>query len=362
MSLKLVQEDSGVWYIRGTLQGQRVRESAQTTDRDEAEQIKVQIESNIFTRTVYGTKAVATFEEAVDLYLDAGGDGEHLTPILDEWRGKKLSAVNQALMDKLAKKLKPTAANSTLVRKIYTPILAVMNHAATQGLCDPIKVKKPKVEVTPVEWLTPSQAADWIEALEPHPHLKRAFIFMLSTGCRVSEMLNSTWKDYMPGEDRCVFWKTKKGYPRGADIPAKAREVLPARNKDPEADVFLNSFGESWHCYDALNLRWRKIEAQRLAAIEAGADLPKLAPLHNHMTRHTWATWAYACTRDLAYLMYQGGWKSASMVMKYTHLASEGLAREVLMQGWTFSGREVVKLPEPVIAPAAETAVDAEAA
>ena len=45
-----------------------------------------------------------------------------------------------------------------------------------------------------------------------------------------------------------------------------------------------------------------------------------------HDCRHTFATWFYAETRDLAALMELGGWKSASMVMRYTHVNVDHLA------------------------------------
>jgi hypothetical protein len=36
--------------------------------------------------------------------------------------------------------------------------------------------------------------------------------------------------------------------------------------------------------------------------------------------------------------MQQGGWRSATMVMRYAHAASDDLAREVLNEGWEFPG------------------------
>jgi integrase len=46
----------------------------------------------------------------------------------------------------------------------------------------------------------------------------------------------------------------------------------------------------------------------------------ELDDFHPHDCRHSWATWHYASNRDLGALMRLGGWKSASMVMRYAHV------------------------------------------
>ena len=80
-------------------------------------------------------------------------------------------------------------------------------------------------------------------------------------------------------------------------------------------------------------------------AIKAGAKLPHLEPAHCHLFRHTWATWAYASTHDLTYLMSRGGWKSVSMVMRYTHVASDDLAGAVRKADWEFLGSNPPRRP-----------------
>lgn len=342
MPLKLYQRPNGIFHIRGTVQGVRVDRSAKTSSRSEAEAIRAKIEADLFKRAVYGDKAVATFDEAVALYIEHGSP-DHLEPIMDRIGHRKLSEINQALVDKLARELKPNAAAATRVRQIYTPILAVMNAAAQAGLCDPIRLKKPRVVGGRTEYLTPQEAEDWLAALPPH--LRRLVTFYLGTGCRASEALSLIWRDVTLGERRAVFWddQTKGGYARGVDLGRRVREALPSRAGADEL-VFLNSREEPWHAYDAINLMLKRVRARRERQIAGGAKLPRLTPAHCHLFRHTWATWAYACTRDLTYLMSQGGWKSASMVMRYTHVATDDLASAVLEAGWEFGGRE---LPTP---------------
>lgn len=344
MPLTAKPRPNGVYYIRGSVQGFKVDQSARTRSRSEAEALKAKIEADLFKRAVYGDKAVATFDEAVAAYIEAGGAPDHLDPLLDNIGHMKLADVNQTTVDRLAKRLKPDISAATQIRQFYTPVLAVMNHAATIGLCDPIRIKKPKVKSGRTEYLTPQQADDWLEALPAH--LARIVTLYLGTGCRATEGLSLVWKDITLGERRAVFWDTKGGYARGVDLQRRVKDQLPARADDPEACVFLNSRGEPWHAYDAINLMLKRVRARRAKEIAKGSNLPPLAPAHCHLFRHTWATWAYACTRDMTFLMAQGGWRSATMVFRYSHVASDDLARAVLEAGWEFGGRELPTTPK----------------
>lgn len=331
MPLKLYERPNGIFHIRGTVQGRRIDESAKTRDRGEAEQIRAKLEASLFRRAVYGDDAVATFAEAAEGYMLAGGERTHLAPILRRIGLRRLSEVNQAVVDALAAE-RPDAAPATLLRQLYTPISAVMNFAASDAggrLCRKVDFRKPAVRNARIDYLTPDQAEAWIAALPPH--LARLVTFYLATGCRASEALSLQWKDVSPKNERAVFWDTKMNYPRGVDLQRRARRALPERG---EGYVFLNSRGEPWHGYDAINLMLRRTRERQ----------PKLAAAHCHLFRHTWATWAYACTRDLTFLMQQGGWRSLTMVGRYTHAASPDLARAVKARKWEFGGREIAAL------------------
>ena len=47
------------------------------------------------------------------------------------------------------------------------------------------------------------------------------------------------------------------------------------------------------------------------------------------MTRHTWATWQRMAGTPTHELQRLGGWKTASMVERYAHIAPEGRYRHV---------------------------------
>jgi integrase len=323
MSIKLYKRPNGIYHLRGTVQGRRIDQSARTRDRAEANAIRAHLEADEFKRAVYGDKAVATFAEAAYRYMRAGGSPDHLTGLIARFGNRRLGEIDQALLDELAGE-RPEAKASTLIRQIYTPALAVLNFGAANKLCEPVRVRKPTVTEGRVDFLTPLEAKQLLALLPAH--LRPIVTFYLGTGCRATEALDLLWRDVSSGGERIVLWETKAGYSRGLDLQPRARKALPKR-ADPEDFVWLNSRGDPWHAYDALNLMIRRY------CEDAG-----FRHVHLHLFRHTWATWAYACNRDLTFLMQQGGWRSATMVMRYAHAASDDLARAVLAEGWEFPG------------------------
>jgi integrase len=324
MPLKLYPRPNGIWHIRGTVQRQRVDFSSRTRIRAEAEAIRAKHEADLFQRSVYGDKAVAEFAEAAEMYMRAGGERVHLAPLLLKIGTKRLADINQDVIDRLAGE-RPDAKPATLVRQIYTPVAAVMNFAEEQGLCGRVKFRKPTVRNARVDYLKPDEAEKLLSFLPAH--LKALVTFYIATGCRATEALDLDWRDVSPEGEHVVFWDTKEDYARGVKLQRRARALLPERSAGP---VWLNLKGEPWHAYDAVNLMLKRHCARN-----------GFRPVHCHLFRHTWATWAYASTRDLTFLQQQGGWRSATMVLRYAHAASDDLARAVLAQGWEFFGREL---------------------
>jgi integrase/recombinase XerD len=92
--LKLIKRnDSPHWQIRGTLRGVRVRESTCTDSRPHAEAILAKRQQEILDRSTYGEQHTATWAEAVNLYLDLGGDARYLAPLVLRWGAWRLAAI-----------------------------------------------------------------------------------------------------------------------------------------------------------------------------------------------------------------------------------------------------------------------------
>lgn len=323
MPLTVHRRPSGIFHIRGTHFGRRVDRSAGTRVEREARALAAKWEAEIFERELRGDKAVCTFAEAAAGYMRGGGERDHLTPLLAAFGLQRLADIRQADLDALAVSLYPAGKSSTRNRRVYTPFIAIWNWAVDAGLAEPRRWRRPKQPTGRVDWRTPEDIERLINACSPA--LRALVIFYVGTGARASEAICLDWRDVTPAAQRAVLWETKGGYSRHVDLCDRVRMALPAR---ASGAVFLSSSGEPWHAYDAVNL------ALKRACVRAG-----IAHLSCHTLRHTWATWAYAARRDLAWLMAQGGWRSADMAMRYIHLGTDDLAEAVLAHGWEISGK-----------------------
>ena len=123
--------------MRGTLRGIRIEESTGTYDKRAAEEIRAKREAEILAQSIYGRRATATFAEAALSYLEIGGSKRFLEPVLRHFGTTPLVQIDQYAIELGARKVYPDVSNATLDRQFYTPVSAVMKHAARRGWCPP---------------------------------------------------------------------------------------------------------------------------------------------------------------------------------------------------------------------------------
>jgi hypothetical protein len=129
MPLRLVRRPkSPNWIIRGTVRGIRVEESAGTSDRRVAEEIRAKREAEILTDSVYGRRATCTFAEAALSYIECGGSTRFLEAVLRHFSTTPLARIDQDAIERGARKTYPGTSNATLDRQFFTPTSAVLKH------------------------------------------------------------------------------------------------------------------------------------------------------------------------------------------------------------------------------------------
>lgn len=319
------------WYLRGTVRGISVDESTGTGDRKAAEEVRAVREAELLKRSVHGDSAVRTFAEAALSYMEGGGEKTHLAPILNAIGRKPLASIGQAEIDALAKKLKPQGGPSTLNRHVYTPVAAVLHHAARKRWCEKPVLARPKEPKGRVRWITHDEAERLIDAAAPH--LRPLVIFLLSTGARLSEALYLDWREVDLSAGHVAFLDTKNGESRGVPLHPRAVAAL-ANLPHRQGAVFRRALpyttakgkrvplGEPYEVREGgggqIKTAW--------AGMCRRAGITDFSP---HDCRHTWATWHYQANRDLTALMELGGWKSAAMVMRYAHVNTSHLAGSI---------------------------------
>lgn len=329
MSIKAYKRPSGFYHLRGTYLGVRVDQSAGTRSREHAEILAAKTQDEIFERYVKGPQAVTTFAEAAADYLTGGGERRYMKPLIEHFALTRLTEIDQASLDRAAARLYPNASPATRRRQVYAPFIACWKVAEDAGKAPVRKWKRPEGDKRRLTWLTPAEAETLLAALEPNT--RGLVTFYLGAGARATEALDLIWSDVSPAAQQVTFWAdiTKAGRDRTVDLGARVRDSLPQR-RGPDDPVFLNSRGEPWHAYDAVNL-----------ALRRGSQRAGVRHVSCHVLRHTFATWAYAVTRDLELLMKQGGWASPELAMRYMHGGTDDLAKEVHAHGWELLGKRL---------------------
>ena len=104
----------------------------------------------------------------------------------------------------------------------------------------------------------------------------------------------------------------KAGHSLGVPLTAEAIQVLNALPRNGDY-VF------QW--------RGERIDDCNTLAFQNAVKTAKVEPLRWHDRRHTWASWAVQSGVSLHELMLLGGWRSFSMVLRYSHFAPHHLAR-----------------------------------
>lgn len=383
---------SGIWQIRGTYLGVVVDESASTRNERDAEGVLERRKRDIYEEVILNKPKDRSFAEAAIGYMKADGEKRFLAKILAaEFRinGKKrifgellLREIDQGVIDDLAAYLYPDAMPSTRNRQLYTPVSAVLAYAGEQrswGYSHG-RIRRPESPPGRVDWRTPQEMEWWLKRCGP----ERAIITgYLGTGARASELVKLDWADVSPALHSLTLWEkdTKAGKARSIELQRRVRGVLPDRPLDGRGRVYLNSRGEHWtvlaieKALDRITVREARkaaTDAEReqiselvhmstgrkfsdeqhsqsrkdvWALYETIAARENIPWIHPHVLRHTWATWGYAVTRDLAWLMSRGGWAKPDMAMRYTHVGTPDLAEDVLAHGWEMRADLAPRLP-----------------
>ena len=313
MSGLQLKKRGGTWYATGTIGGQRIRKSLGTGNKAQAEELRAQYEARLWKRHTYGEEAVRTFEEAAVSYLEQGGEGRFLPPILKHFKGRAVASIKPGDVRQMAIELFDNPA--TRNRQAITPARSVINHAHDRGWCGPISVKLFPVPKSrkhkPVdrEWLDTFLAQCDLDGL---PHLAAAVLFMHQTGARASEAANLMGEHVDLSSAAIVLAKTKteEWHPRYLTAELVAR--LAALEIEDGSRVFRYAHPTS------INHRMKKV--CKRAGIEYRSP--------HSAGRHSFATNAMRLGVGIKDAMDAGGWKSASLFME-TYVHSDDPGRRV---------------------------------
>ena len=294
------------WYIRGTVAGEPVEESTATHIRERADEYRIRREHEILDRRQLGGRASCTLLEAAVSYLEEGGEGRFVGRLIAHFDETPLDQIDQAIIERCARELYPVGTQATRLRQVFTPMRAILNHAAERKMGPWTRVKAPIVREKPVREVPTGDVAAFLAAADDAVGALARFLFY--TGCRLGEALRLGWQDVDLTARRAIIRQTKSGEARGIWLHDEIWQAL-ANATGRSGKVFRRLDGKPW--LDRFDVRRAWVRTCDRAGI------PRFT---RHQARHTWATWMRQTGTDLRDLKDMGGWASERMVMRYSHV------------------------------------------
>ena len=314
------------YYVRGTYLGFRINYSTGPGEAAAAKRIfgtwRKQAERGEFSiGRVTEQSAPATFVSAATAYMQAGGSGQYLEPILKAWRDRSADSIDQIALDTLAAELYPNATPATRNRQVYTPVSAVLKRAGIEK-----KFRRPKgwQGKKSTSWLEPDQAFSLFAAAD---NIDREFgllcRFLCYTGMRLDEALSRALRDLKLDRAYIYLPDSKTGEPRGCHLPPRLVEWIEAQPAREVTPIVRDEHGRYLS-------GGRPLEDAGVPFLERRPDA-KLFRFHNGGALRTMLKEAMK-TVGLAFPRRQGGFHIfchtyGSWMHRFGNLDTHGLAR-----------------------------------
>lgn len=159
--------------------------------------------------------------------------------------------------------------------------------------------------------------------------LRPLFTVSLRTGLRWSEQMGLRWRDADVLNSVITIGRSKNGASRLVQMNQVVRSVLfdlatqRERPDDPEELIFRGAYRTVARSFS------QAVDRAQARLRAAGRDASRLDGYTWHSNRHTFASRLVMAGVDLRTIQELGGWKTLSMVERYSHLAPSHLQAAV---------------------------------
>lgn len=310
------------WWIRFTTpSGERIRCSAKTDDKAQAQELHDRLKAESWRIAKLGEKPRRTWDEAAYQWLletthkrTHRQDVAQIAALQPFFSGKYLDQLTREAITKVGEwKFKQTSAATA--NRMLALIRSILRRAALdwEWIDKPPVIRLYREPKRRVRYLTPEQAITLLNELPEH--LADIVRFSLATGLRRSNVTKLEWSQLDLG--RRVGWihadQAKAGKPIHVTLNATALDVLTKQIGKHPTRVFT---------YHGTPITQVNTKAWYKALKRAGIE-----DFRWHDLRHTWASWLTQQGVPLNVIQEMGAWESADMVRRYAHLAPEQFSR-----------------------------------
>lgn len=317
-----IKKRGNIWYIHFyTPKGQRIRCSANTEDRQTAQELEDELKRRAWRDDKLGEKLTKTWEDACLKWFEE----KHEKASIEDDRSRA-RWLNQHLSGRFLSEITPQAiaaigrikmlesSNATANRHLQLLRSILRKSELDWGFLDRApKVTLYKEVARRVRWITPEQARTLLAELPEHT--RAASILALCTGQRHANIVGLMWSQVdMKNQTFTIHGdETKNEQALGVPLNESAMQVLNGLVGQHPTHV----------------ISYRGNPVLRLSTRAWGKALKRadIVDFRFHDLRHTWASWQIQNGTPLYDLQEMGNWKDSKMVRKYAHLGVEHLQK-----------------------------------
>lgn len=318
-----------VWWIDIRHQGCRIRRSAQTGNKKQAQELHDRLKSELWREGHLDDLPSHTWEDAVIRFLSEEDgrpglchDAQMLSWLTPRLQGKDLTEIDLDLISEILTERSQVIVNKKTGRK--TSPSTINRHSAILGKLlrkakawgwiktapDITKRREPNGRV---RFLSGEEHQALLHEL-PEPW-KACANFTLATGLRETNCTHLEWVQ--------VSLPMRQAWVHADDVKTNKSLLVPL-NDDAMAILKAQS---------GKNPRWvfpcedgEPIPNASSAAWYSALRRAKIENFKWHDLRHTWASWHVMAGTPLEVIQKLGGWAKLEMVMRYAHLAPSFIA------------------------------------
>ncbi|EPX97256.1 MULTISPECIES: tyrosine-type recombinase/integrase [Ralstonia] len=336
---------SGVYFVDFRApSGERVRGSARTSDRKEAQEYHDRLKAQHWRQSMLGEQPEHTFEEgAVKFLRTHEGEKDYATKVRhiqywnDKFAGRALRSltadeIEDALPTESAHLHKRGTVSGATKNRYLATIKTMLNECMDLKWIDHVpKLTKYHEPKRRVRWEPSEIIVRFLQELRL-AWMRDAAIVAVATGMREAELFGLTVAQVSLAQHSAHVLDTKSGRPRAVPLNDDALEVLRWRIKGKSANELVFTRG------DGLTAR---IHQNDKRDFNRACRLLGIKDFRWHDLRHTWASWHVQRGTPLLVLKELGGWETIEMVQKYAHLAPSHVAAHAnTVKFWSSSERK----------------------
>ena len=317
-----IRKRGSVWWVDFTTpSGERVRRSAETEDKCQAQELHDKLKAEFWRVNKLGDRPRRTWNDAVVRWLteqahkaSLESDKIHLRWLDMHLNSVDLTAITRERLDRIAAAKQGEGVTPATVNRVMEVPRAILRKCADEWewIDRAPKVRMLKEPIRRVRYLLRNEAQTLLGHLPTH--LADMASFSLSTGLRRANVTGLRW-DQVDMENRRAWVHPDQ---------AKARKAIPVPLNDDAMKVIARQVGK--HCELVFSFRGKQVHQVSTKAWYGALQRAGISDFRWHDLRHTWASWHVQGGTPLFVLQELGGWESAEMVRKYAHLAADHLA------------------------------------